>query len=60
MISVCGLKGAPGASMTALLTAALWPDSAAALVEADAAGGEWVMTLTGPDGQVLPTKPGLA
>lgn len=60
MISVCGVKGAPGASTAALLTAALWPRSSAVLVEADPAGGEWALTLEGPQGQVLPAKPSIA
>lgn len=60
MISVCGLKGAPGASTAALLIASLWPESPAVLVEADPAGGEWALTLAGPQGQVLPAKPSIA
>lgn len=60
MIGVCGLKGAPGASTAALLTAALWPHSRAVLVEADPAGGEWALTLEGPQGQALPAKPSIA
>lgn len=60
MIGVCGLKGAPGASTAALLIAALWPESPAVLVEADPAGGEWALTLQGPQGQVLPGRPSIA
>ena len=59
MISVCGVKGSPGASTLALLAAALWP-SPAVLVEADPAGGEFALTLAGPQGQALPGKPSIA
>ncbi len=30
------------------------------LVEADPVGGEWALTLAGPQGQVLPAKPSIA
>lgn len=59
MISVCGLKGTAGASTFALLAAALWPTQAV-LVEADPVGGEFALTLDGPQGQVLPAKPSIA
>ena len=59
VIGVCGVKGAPGASTVALLTAAFWPQPAV-LVEADPAGGEWALVLEGPQGQVLPAKPSIA
>jgi hypothetical protein len=59
VISVCALKGSPGASTLALLTRALWPSSAV-LVEADPVGGEFALTLAGPQGQALPAKPSIA
>lgn len=59
MISVCGVKGSPGASTLALLAAALWP-APAVLVEADPAGGEFALTLAGSQGQALPGKPSIA
>lgn len=59
MIGVCGLKGAPGASTLALLTRALWPVQAV-LVETDPAGGEFALSLTGPQGQALPAKPSIS
>lgn len=58
MICVVGSKGAPGASTLALLLAALWPGGAA-LVEADPAGGDAALRLTGPSGQTLPSEPNL-
>jgi hypothetical protein len=59
VISVCGVKGSPGASTLALLTRALWP-APAVLVEADSVGGEFALTLTGPQGQALPAKPSIS
>lgn len=59
MISVCGVKGATGASTLALLARALWP-SQAVLVEVDPVGGEFALTLAGPDGQALPAKPSVS
>lgn len=59
MISVCGVKGSAGASTLALLAAGSWP-SRAVLVEADPVGGEFALTLAGPQGQVLPAKPSIA
>jgi hypothetical protein len=59
VISVCSVKGSPGASTLALLTRALWP-APAVLVEADAVGGELALTLTGPQGQALPAKPSIS
>ena len=59
MIGICGLKGAPGASTLALLTRALWP-AQAVLVEADPGGGEFALTVAGPDGQALPAKPSIS
>jgi hypothetical protein len=58
MICVFGGKGAPGASTVALLLAALWPDGGV-LVEADPAGGDAALRLSGPSGQVLPNEPNL-
>lgn len=59
MITVFGIKGAPGATTTALLATALWPGEAL-LVEADPDGGDIALRLAGPGGQVLPASPGLA
>lgn len=59
MITVVGTKGAPGATTTALLLAALWPGGGL-VVEADPDGGDLALQLPGPDGQVLPSAPGLA
>lgn len=59
MIGVCGIKGTVGASTLALLTRALWP-APAVLVEADPAGGEFGLTLSGPQGQALPAKPSIS
>lgn len=59
MISVCGIKGSAGSSTLALLAASSWP-ARAVLVEADPVGGEFALTLAGPQGQVLPAKPSIA
>jgi hypothetical protein len=59
VISVCGVKGSAGASTLALLTSALWP-TRAVLVEADPVGGEFALSLAGPQGQALPAKPSIA
>ena len=59
MLAVFGVKGAPGATTCALLIAALWPTQAL-LVEADPAGGDLALRLSGPDGQVLPRSPSIA
>jgi hypothetical protein len=59
VISVCGVKGSAGASTLALLTRELWP-APAVLVEADPVGGEFALTLTGPQGQALPAKPSIS
>jgi hypothetical protein len=59
VISVCGVKGSAGASTLALLTRALWPASSV-LVEADPVGGEFALTLAGPQGQVLPARPSIS
>lgn len=58
MICVFGGKGAPGASTVALLLAALHP-SGGVLVEADPAGGDAALRLSGPSGQILPAEPNL-
>ncbi len=59
MISVCGVKGSAGASTLALLATSTWP-TRAVLVEADPVGGDLALTLSGPQGQVLPAKPSIA
>ena len=59
MISICSIKGSAGSSTLALLTASSWPNRAV-LVEADPVGGEFALTLAGPQGQVLPAKPSIA
>ena len=59
MISICGIKGSAGSSTLALLAASSWPRRAV-LVEADPVGGEFALTLAGPQGQVLPAKPSIA
>ena len=59
MISICGVKGSAGSSTLALLAAMCWP-TRAVVVEADPAGGEFALTLAGPQGQALPAKPSIA
>lgn len=59
MLTIFGVKGSPGATTCALLTAALWPTQAL-LVEADPAGGDLALRLSGPSGQVLPRSPSIA
>ena len=59
MIGICGIKGSAGSSTAALLAASMWP-TRAVLVETDPAGGEFALTLAGPQGQVLPAKPSIA
>lgn len=59
MITVFGIKGAPGATTLALLLAAL-QQGGGMLVEVDPDGGDLALRLTGPHGQALPAAPGLA
>lgn len=59
MITVFGIKGAPGATTLAVLLAALQPDGGL-LVEVDPDGGDLALRLSGPQGQALPAAPGLA
>lgn len=59
MITVFGIKGAPGATTVALLLAALQPDGGL-LVELDPDGGDLALRLSGPQRQALPAGPGLA
>jgi hypothetical protein len=59
VIAVFGVKGSPGATTTALLSAALWP-AEAAVVEADPAGADLPLRLAGPMGQALPASPSIA
>lgn len=51
-------KGAPGVTTSALLLAALWPVPAV-LVEADPAGGDLRLCLSGSDGQPLRAETGV-
>jgi hypothetical protein len=59
MLTIFGVKGSPGTTTCALLIAALWPREAL-LVEADPAGGDLALRLSGPTGQVLPRSPSIA
>lgn len=59
MIAVFGVKGSPGATVTAVLTAALWPTDAG-VVEADPAGADLPLRMVGPSGQALPSTPSIA
>src|SRR3954451_14652638 len=59
MLTVFGVKGSAGATTFALIAAALWPEPAV-LVEADPAGGDLALRLTGRNGQVLPRTPSVA
>lgn len=59
MIAVFGLKGSPGATVTAVLAAALWPTDAG-VVEADPAGADLPLRMVGPSGQALPATPSIA
>lgn len=58
LISFFSAKGAPGATSTAMLTAALWPRPTL-LVDADPAGGDLLMRLPTASGMALTPRPGL-
>lgn len=58
LVSFFSAKGAPGATTTAMLVAALWPRPTL-LVDADGAGGDVGLRLTSPAGTPLTRNPGL-
>lgn len=58
LISFFSAKGAPGATTTAMLVAALWPRPTL-LVDADGAGGDVALRLTASSGASLTRSPGL-
>lgn len=58
LVSFFSAKGAPGATTTAMLVAALWPRPTL-LVDADGAGGDVGLRLTAPTGAPLTRNPGL-
>lgn len=58
LISFFSAKGAPGATSTAMLVAAVWPRPTV-LVDADGAGGDLLMRLPAESGVSLTQHPGL-
>jgi hypothetical protein len=58
IITVCADKGSPGVSWTATVLGMVWPGERV-LLEADPSGGDAVLRLRTPEGQLLPPKYGL-
>jgi MinD-like ATPase involved in chromosome partitioning or flagellar assembly len=58
VVGVYSVKGAPGATTTAMLLASLWPRPAV-LIDADPAGGDVAVRLPAPDGRPLDPAKGL-
>ena len=58
LVTVMSAKGAPGASTTAMLVAALWPQDTL-LVDADPSGGDIALRLPRLDGRALDRDRGL-
>ena len=58
IITVCADKGSPGVSWTATVLGMVWPGERV-LLEADPSGGDAVLRLRTPEGQLLPPQSGL-
>jgi hypothetical protein len=58
IITVCADKGSPGVSWTATVLGMVWPGERV-LLEADPSGGDAVLRLRTPTGQLLPPQSGL-
>jgi cellulose biosynthesis protein BcsQ len=58
LVTVMSAKGAPGATTTAMLLAALWPQDTL-LVDADPSGGDVALRLPRLDGRALDRDRGL-
>ena len=58
IITVCADKGSPGVSWTATVLGMVWPTERV-LLEADPSGGDAVLRLRTPAGQLLPPNSGL-
>ena len=58
IVTVCADKGSPGVSWTATILGMVWPGERV-LLEADPSGGDAVLRLRTPEGQLLPRQPAL-
>jgi hypothetical protein len=58
IVTVCADKGSPGVSTTATVLGMVWPGERV-LLEADPSGGDAVLRLRTPDGQLLARQPTL-
>jgi hypothetical protein len=58
ILTVCADKGAPGVSTTATVLGMVWPGERV-LLEADPSGGDAVLRLRTPEGQLLARQPAL-
>jgi hypothetical protein len=58
IVTVCADKGSPGVSWTATVLGMVWPEERV-LLEADPSGGDAVVRLRTPEGQLLARQPAL-
>jgi hypothetical protein len=58
IVTVCADKGSPGVSWTATVLGMVWPGERV-LLEADPSGGDAVLRLRTPEGQLLARQPAL-
>ena len=59
LVAVCSAKGSPGVTSLALTIAAVWPDQAAVLLEADPTGGDLAFRCRHVNGREVATSPNL-
>ena len=59
LTAIGSAKGSPGATTVALALAAVWPDQAAILVEADASGGDLAFRCRHDGGAEVATTPSM-
>ena len=59
LVTVCSAKGSPGVTSLALAMAAVWPERAATLLEADPTGGDLAFRCRHESGREVATSPNL-
>ena len=59
LVTVCSAKGSPGVTSLALTMAAVWPDQAPTLLEADPTGGDLAFRCRHASGREVATSPNL-
>lgn len=59
LVTVCSAKGSPGVTSLALTMAAVWPNRAATLLEADPTGGDLAFRCRHASGREVATSPNL-